>query len=189
MSANLGNIKDKGGNKIAVVELDENNQIPFGLTAGANCIDAGHIANSDLAIKTKKTIFKNEAGETVASDFDYEGITSGILMETNKQKLDFFAFTVRNKKHLEYKYLGFKGGNYQEVFKIVEITPQMKIAAPGGSKSMPYESTAIVIRDNFTISSGSIAQIERALGIDIKTAGPVTIPGGTEHVIVETAVS
>ncbi len=189
MSANLGNIKDKGGNKIAVVELDDNIQLPSTLTAGTNCIDAGHIANSDLAIKTKKTIFKNEAGETVAADFDYEGITSGILMETDKQKLDFFAFAVRNKKHLEYKYLGIKSGKYQEVFKIVEITPQMKLAAPGGTKSMPYESTAIVLRDNYTISTGAIGQIETALGIDIKTAGPVTIPGGAEHVIVETTVS
>jgi len=189
MSSNLGNIKDKGGNKIAVVELDSSSQIPSSLTAGTNCIDAGHIANSDLAIKTKKTIFKNEAGEAVAADFDYEGITSGILMETDKQKLDFFAFAVRNKKHLEYKFLGIKGGNYQEVFKVVEITPQMKIAAPGGAKSMPYESTAIVMRDNYTISSDAIRQIETALGIDIKTAGPVIIPGGSEHVIVETAVS
>jgi hypothetical protein len=189
MSANLKNIRDKGGNKIAIVALNELDQLPSILTSGTNCLDLGHLANSDIAIKTKKTVYKNEAGETVAADFDYEGITGGILMETDKLKLDYLSFIVRNKRHLEYKYLGIKGGNYQEVFKIAEITPQMKISSPGGIKSMPYESTAVMLSADFDITGSQITDIEAALGIDIKTAGPVTIPTGSEHVIVETRVS
>ncbi len=189
MSANIKNIKDKGGNKIAIVELDQNGAIPGNLAAGQNCLDLGHIANSGLAINAKKTMFKNEAGETVAADFDFEGITSGILMETDKQKLDMLAIGVRNKRHLEYKYLGIKGGAHQEVFKIVEITPQMKVSTPGGAKSMPYESTAISLHDDFVISAFTLSSIENALGIDIKSPGPVTIPEGLEQVIIETEVA
>ena len=189
MSSNINNIKDKGGNKIAVAELDSSGQIVTNLTAGVNCLDAGHLANSDLSVKTKKTSHRNEAGEIAASDYEYEGITSGILMETDKQKLDYLSFGVRNKKHLEYKYLGIKNGSHQEVFKIVEITPQMKISAPGGAKSMPYESTAVFKNTDFVLSQNSISAIEAALSIDIKTAGPVTIPKNSEHVIVESAVS
>ena len=189
MSANIKNIKDKGGNKIAIVELDVNDSIPVNLVSGQNCLDLGHLANSELAIKTKKTLFKNEAGETVATDFDFEGNTSGILMETDKQKLDMLSIGVRNKRHLEYKYLGIKGGSHQEVFKIVEVTPQMKVSSPGGAKSMPYESTAIVMHSNYVISPLAISEIESALSIDIKTPGPVTIPDGQEHVIIETEVA
>lgn len=188
MSSNINNIKDKGGNKIAIAELDSSGQIVSSLSAGINCLDAGHLANSGLEVKTKKTLHKNEAGESVASDYEYEGITSGILMETDKQKLDYLTFGVRNKKHLEYKYLGIKNGSHQEVFKIVEITPQMKLSSPGSAKSMPYESTAAFKTADFVLSQNSISAIEAALSIDIKTAGPVTIPKGSEHVIVETAV-
>jgi hypothetical protein len=179
MSSNLRNIGDKGGNKIAVFELDSNLQFPVELVSGVNCLDLGHIANSELALKTKKTVYKNEAGQVVASDFEHEGATTGTLMETDKLKLDFLTYTVRNKKYLEYKYLGIKGGNHQESFKIAEITPQMKISSPGGAKSMQYESTAVANGSDFVLDQQMIYAAELALGINIRTSGPVTIMQGT----------
>lgn len=188
MPTNISNIKDKGGNKISLAELDENYLLPGHWTAGVNCIDLGHIASSQLEMKTARTKFKNEAGEPVSTEHEFEGITTAVLMETDKEKADFLAFRTRNRKYLEYKYLGIKGGKHQESFKIAEVTPQMKMASPGGTKSLQYESSSCILPSDFVISTQGIIDFETALGINIRTAGPVTIAARTEHVIIETPV-
>ena len=189
MPTNISNIKDKGGNKISLAELDDNYQLSGHMTQGVNCIDLGHMASSQLEIKTTRTKFKNEAGEPVASENEFEGITTAVLMETDKEKADFLAFKTRNRKYLEYKYLGIKGGKHQESFKVAEVTPQMKISSPGGTKSLQYESSSFILPVDFVISAQSIIDLETALGINIRTNGPVTIPARTEHALVETPVT
>ncbi|HWA06952.1 MAG TPA: hypothetical protein VG961_10430, partial [Ignavibacteria bacterium] len=79
-----------------------------------------------------------------------------------------------------------KGGKHQEVFKIADVTPQMHFKTPGGTKAMKYESVSIVQPQAVVISAGSITAIEAALGVNIRAAGPVTIPAEQEHIIVET---
>jgi hypothetical protein len=190
MPVNTNDINDKGGNKIAVVELDSDYAVVSNLVEGTNCLDLGHIVSSEVELRANKEEYKSEDGLIRQTSYEYISETSGILMEVNKLAVDFLCFTVRDKVYLEYKYMGIRGGKYQEIFKVVRVTPQMKVTTPGGAKSMPYDSTAIVPVNAVTISSGSITAIKAALThTGIKTAGPVTIAVNQEFVMVETAVN
>ena len=51
---------------------------------------------------------------------------------------------------------------------------------------MKYESFAVVKDSEVFFSSEDLTAIENALGIVIHTEGPVSIPAGQEHVIIET---
>ncbi len=181
-------LRDKGGNLLVIVELDDNLAIPGTITNGANALNCGLIFESQVDIEAKTEKFKAEDGKTYGQDEEYEGKTTGVLMETSKLITDYLAFSTRGKLHLEIKYEGIKGGKHQEVFKIADVTPQMHFKTPGGTKAMKYESVSIVQQQPVTFSAGNISAIESALGINIKTTGPVTIPVEQEHVIVETNI-
>ena len=181
-------LRDKGGNLLIIVELDSSNAIPPTITNGVNSLNCGLLAESQLDIDANLEKFKAEDGKTYGQDEEYEGKTSGVLMETSKLIADYLAFGTRNKIHLEIKYEGIKDGKHQEVFKIVDVTPQMHFKTPGGTKAMKYESTAIPQSQPVIFSSGNLTAIESALGVSIKASGPVTIPADQEHVIVETAL-
>jgi len=64
----------------------------------------------------------------------------------------------------------------------------MHFKTPGGTKAMKYESVSAVQSQPVVISAANISAIEEALGVNIKTTGPVTIPAEQEHVIVETEI-
>ena len=181
-------LRDKGGNLLVIIELDSSLAIPVSISNGVNALNCGLIFESQVDIETKTEKFKAEDGKTYGQDEEYEGKTSGVLMETSKLITDYIAFGTRGKLHLEIKYEGIKGGKHQEVFKIADITPQMHFKTPGGTKAMKYESVSIVQPLPVTFSSSNITAIESALGINIKTTGPVTIPAEQEHVIVETDI-
>lgn len=182
-------LRDKGGNLLVIVELDSNNAIPGTITNGTNALNCGLISESKLDIEANVEKFKAEDGKTYGQDEEYEGKTSGVLMETSKLIADYLAFGVRNKTHLEIKYEGIKDGRHQEVFKIVDVTPQMHFKTPGGTKSMKYESLAIPQPAAVTFSANNLSAIETAFGISIRASGPITLPADQEHVIVETNVS
>lgn len=186
----MGKILDKGGNSLVVALLSTTNAILTSYTAGTNCLNLGIIADSELAIDPSIEKFKAEDGKTYGSDETYEGRTVATLMETDKAKVDYLAFTVRDAaNHLEIKYQGKKNGYHQEVFKLADITPQMNMKSPGQSKSMKYESTSVVPAAATVFSIGDLAAIEAATGATIYAPGPVTIPAGQEHVLVETLIS
>ncbi len=179
-------LRDKGGNLLLLIELDSSNALPGSIENGVNALNCGLLAESQLDIEANVEKFKAEDGRTYGQDEEYEGRTSGVLMETSKTIADYLAFGVRNKIHLEIKYEGLKGGKHQEVFKIVDVTPQMHFKTPGGTKAMKYSSTAIPPEQSVTFPESDIAAIESALNVNIRTAGPITINAGEEHVIVET---
>lgn len=181
-------LRDKGGNLLVIVELNDNLAIPVSIIKGVNSLNCGLIFESQVDIETKTEKFKAEDGRTYGQDEEYEGKTSGILMETSKLITDYLAFGTRGKLHLEIKYEGIKGGKHQEVFKLADVTPQMHFKTPGGTKAMKYESTSIIQSQPVTFSAANIAAIKSALGVNIKTAGPITIPVEQEHVIVETEI-
>ncbi len=181
-------LRDKGGNLLVIVELDSSNAIPGTITNGANALNCGLIFESQLDIEANVEKFKAEDGKTFGQDEEYEGKTSGVLMETSKLIADYLAFGTRSKIHLEIKYEGIKDGKHQEVFKIVDVTPQMHFKTPGGTKAMRYDSTAIPQPAPVVFSAANLSAIEAALGIAIRTPGPVTLPADQEHVIVETAM-
>lgn len=189
MPVSITDINDKGGNKIAIVELDNDFVVVPALAEGTNCLDLGLLASSEIEMKANKEEFKSEDGVIRQTSYEYLADTTGILMEINKQVVDFLCYSVRNRIYLEYKYLGIRGGKYQEMFKIVKVTPQMKLATPGGAKSMPYESTAICPTNTVVISAENITAIKAALmHVGIKTPGPVVIGGNIEFTMMETDV-
>jgi hypothetical protein len=181
-------LRDKGGNQLVIVELDSSNAVPGTITNGVNALNCGLIFESQLDIDANVEKFKAEDGKTYGQDEEYEGKTSGVLMETSKLIADYLAFGTRNKIHLELKYEGIKDGKHQEVFKIVDVTPQMHFKTPGGTKAMRYDSTAIPQAAPVVFSAANLTAIETALGVNIRTPGPVTLPAEQEHVIVETAL-
>ncbi len=181
-------LKDKGGNQLVIIELDENMQIPPSIVNGVNALNCGLIFESQVDIDTKSEKFKAEDGRTYGQDEEYEGKTSGILMETSKLIADYLAFGTRGKLHLEIKYEGIKGGKHQEIFKIADVTPQMHFKTPGGTKAMKYESVSAIQAEPVVISPANISAIEAALGVNIRTTGPVTLPAEQEHAIIETGI-
>ena len=182
-------LRDKGGNRLIIVELDENLAIPHGIANGVNALDCGLIFSSQVDVDAKIEKFKAEDGKTYSQEETYEGKTSGVLMETSKLIADYLAFGVRDKVHLEIKYEGIKGGRHQEVFRLADVTPQMHFKTPGGTSAMKYESFAVVKDFEVYFPPESLAAIENALGIIIHTEGPVSIPAGQEHVIIETELA
>lgn len=181
-------LRDKGGNMLLLIELDENLAVPPSIVNGVNALNCGLLFESQVDIDAKTEKYKAEDGRTYGQDEEYEGRTSGILMETSKLITDYLAFGTRGKLHLEIKYEGAKGGFHQEIFKIADVTPQMHFKTPGGTKAMKYESVSAVQSQPVVISAANISAIEEALGVNIKTTGPVTIPAEQEHVIVETEI-
>ena len=171
-----------------IIELDENMQIPPSIVNGVNALNCGLIFESQVDIDTKSEKFKAEDGRTYGQDEEYEGKTSGILMETSKLIADYLAFGTRGKLHLEIKYEGIKGGKHQEIFKIADVTPQMHFKTPGGTKAMKYESVSAIQAEPVVISPANISAIEAALGVNIRTIGPVTVPAEQEHAIIETGI-
>lgn len=186
MARNPGAIVDSGGNLIALAEVSDAWALKT-LTAGTNAIDAGEISTSDISQTTSKTEYKNEKKKTVATDFEYSLNTTGTLMQTDKATIDFFAESVKNKYFLQYKYMGVKDGKNQEMFTLGTVTPQFKIATPGGATSMPYEHTGIYPATTVTFNSTMLAAIETALSITIYATG-ASITSSQGFVVKETAV-
>lgn len=185
---NLSAISDKGGNRILLCELDSSLNVITPIVQGTNAIDAGYIFQSSFEQKAAREQFKSEDGITRAVDFAFDTRTAAILMQRNKQLIDFLTTAVKGKLYLQYHYRGIANAKHQEIFSVIKVTPQTKIDTPGAVKSFPYEATHIAVNEAVTISESIISQIESALDVDIRTAGPVVIPPGAEFLIVETDV-
>ncbi len=194
MPYNYGAIKDKNTNKKGILFVSELTDAFVVRTPAADSstitfnANLGQIADSSVDQTTSKTEIKNEAGVGVYTDFDYSLTTTATLMERDKIKIDFLSHGCKGKYYLEYKYLGQVDGKNQEMFKIVQITPQHSIKLPGGATSMKYESTGIYPDTTVTITGTNLTAIETALGITIYCTG-VAITPTQGFVIKETAVS
>lgn len=179
----------KGGNRICLVELSTSLAIPGTLTPDTNCIDLGHLKESQTGVTSSVTKLKNEAQEVVQSEYDFEGMTTGVLMQTSKRILDFVAFTVRNKTYLQYRKAGVVNGKTQEFFAVGKVTPQATQKNPNAAESNNYEFTAFVNDSSVTFSTANLASISTALSLSgvLACTVTVTIPAGQEFLIVETS--
>lgn len=185
-SYDVTQIVDEGGNMIALVELDGTTYQPAGtLTKGTNCINLGHIAESETGSEVKIEEVKNEAKVTVKTTYEYAGKTTGTLMQRGKAIIDWMEQTVKGHIYLEIKYNGLVGGKHQEQFAIVEVPPQAMIKTPGGYNSMKYESRHLAPATAIAYDTSDMSAIETALGITIH-ATAATIPANAYRVIVET---
>jgi len=179
---NYGSIKDKNTNKKGILCLFETSDAfviktpASDSTALTTAVNLGQINESSVDQVTSKTEFKNEAGVAVFTDFEYALTTTGTLMERDKVKIDWLSNYTKGKYYVEYKYLGLVDGKNQEMFKLVQVTPQHSIKLPGGATSMKYESTAIFPDTTVTITGTILTAIETALGITIYCTGAAITP-------------
>ncbi len=188
MAGVSANIKDKGGNKIALIELDSAFALPGTITPGTNAIDLGHLAESKMPTNPKEQEFESEDGVVRAREQSRVIKTEATMMERHKQLVDFIAYTVSGKTYLQYRYAGIVNGKYQEYFAIVQPKDQVNIQTPGAAKSNKYEATHIAPDSAVVFSSEDITAIENALGITIRAAGPFTISANREFILIETNV-
>jgi len=192
--SNYGAIIDKNKNKNGLLCLNEvsdafvvKTPALWSGTAGTS-INLGEIAESTPAQSTGKTEIKNEAGVSVYTDYEYSHITTATLMERDKSKIDFLADFVKGKYYLEYKYTGIVDGKHQELFKIVQVTPQFNLKLPGGATAMQYESTGVFPNSTITITGTILGLIETALSVTIYCTG-VSITASKGYCLKETAVT
>jgi len=188
MAGVSANIKDKGGNKITLIELDSAFALPGTITPGTNAIDLGHLAESKMPTNPKEQEFESEDGIVRAREQSRVIKTEATMMERHKQLVDFIAYSVAGKTYLQYRYAGIVNGKYQEYFAIVQPKDQVNIQTPGAAKSNKYEATHIAPDSAVVFSSQDLTAIENALGITIRAAGPFTISANREFVLIETNV-
>lgn len=186
-------VVDKGGNYIINVVLTTTTTNPgfsFPVPSDTNTFDLGHVANSSVAQTASKTSFKNEDGESVVSSFEYERVTTGVLMQSDKALIDYLGDTVKNASILQIKHTGTVNGLDQWHFQVGQVTPQFNISRPGGTTSMPYEHTGYDLNAAFEISSTSLASLATLLTISQTSFFPtatVTISASKSYEIVEVA--
>ena len=177
----------KGGNRIVLVALSTAYAIPGTLTPDTNCIDVGHLKESKTAVTNSVTKLKNEAQEVVRAESEYEGMTTGIVMQTSKRVIDFLNFTTRGNTYLQYRKAGINNGKTQEYFAIGQHSSQMSHQNPNAGENMPYEFIHLVNDTAYTFTTTNLVAIETALTISIASTVDVTIPAGQEFVLIETA--
>ena len=167
-------VRIKGGNRIFHIKLDSSYAMPTTLTIGTNCLEVGHVSNSNVKQTSSKESVKNEDGETVVSSFDYERATTAVLMQTDQQLIDWLGDDVKNSDVLEIKYCGIVEGKDMWNFRIGQVTPQFDIASPGGATAMPYEHTGYDLSSAVTISAASLASIATAFSLSTSSFFPTS---------------
>lgn len=181
-------IPSEVGNLIALTQLNPTTYAVITPVAGTTSFHLGEIVTSAPQQTADKTELKNEKGKTIRSSYTFNLMTTGTLAQTNKALVDFLSKTVKGKVYLEYRYQGINNGNHQEIFKIVNVTPQHNFDSSNAGASMPYESTGIFPAATVTINSTVLTSIETALSIAIQTTG-VSITSDDGEIIKETAVA
>lgn len=178
--------RKKGGNMIALVELDSSNAIPASLTAGTNCIVFKDVEESNSPGDSNEEILRTE--DTVIADVDQEfsAKTVATLLENNEDKLNFIFYLTRGKKYLLIRYRGTNAANHEELFAIVRVKATRDDKAPKGK--LPFEATHIAPDAAAAFDSDDMTAIETALSITIRCTA-ATIPAGQEDKTVKTAVS
>jgi hypothetical protein len=186
-------VVDKGGNYIINVVLTTTTTNPgFAMPtiADTNTFDLGHVANSSVAQTASKTSFKNEDGESVVSSFEYERVTTGNLMQSDADLINYLGDTVKGVSVLQIKHTGVVNGLDQWHFQVGQVTPQYNISRPGGATSNAYEHTGYDLNSSFEISAANLLAIAVTLSLSTSSFFPtttVTISASKSYALVEVA--
>lgn len=188
MPYNLDDINFDGANLLWLAELDTSLAVvTASLVEYTNCVNVGHIQESEQKQTSNKKEAKNEAGKTTKSAFTYDLMVSGVLQQTGKSLVTFLADTVKDKSYLLGKKQFTKGsGKTQEFFMLGNVTPQFDIKTPGGEGAMQFEFTGFYPDANITFTSTTIASIETALSVAVVYTGAVVITATKGFEIYET---
>ena len=169
---------DKGGNYIINVVLSATTATPgyaLPTIADTNTFDLGHIAQSNVGQTTTKSSFKNENGDTVNSSFDYELVTTGQLMQTDADLINYIGQTVKGATILQIKHTGVVNGLDQWHFQVGQVTPQYNISRPGGTTANNYEHTGFALTTDFVIPATVMLAIASTLALNTSSFFPTTI--------------
>lgn len=188
MGYSLDDINLDGGNLCWLAELDSALAVvTASLVEYTNCINLGHISESEQKQTSNKKEAKSEDGKTRKTAFTYDLMTNGTLMQTGKSLVNFLSDTVKGKTYLLGKKQFVKGsGEVQEYFAIGNVTPQHDIKTPSDSGSMVFEFTNIFPDSTITYTSATIVSIETALSIAVVYTGAVAITASKGYEIYET---
>jgi hypothetical protein len=168
---------DKGGNYIINVVLAATTAAPGYALPTINdttAFDLGHIAQSNVGQASTKSSFKNENGDTVNSSFDYELVTTGQLMQTDADLINYIGQTVKGATILQIKHTGTVNGLDQWHFQIGQVTPQYNISRPGGTTANNYEHTGFALTTDFVIPAATMLAIASTLAINTSSFFPTT---------------
>lgn len=168
---------DKGGNYIINVVLSATTAAPgyaLPTISDTNTFDLGHIAQSNVGQSSTKSSFKNENGDTVISSFDYELVTTGQLMQTDADLINYLGQTVKGATILQIKHTGTVNGLDQWHFQIGQVTPQYNISRPGGTTANNYEHTGFALTTDFVIPAATMLAIASTLAINTSSFFPTT---------------
>jgi len=169
---------DKGGNYIINIVLSATTASPgyaLPTIADTNTFDLGHLAQSNVGQATTKSSFKNENGDTVNSSFDYELVTTGQLMQTDADLINYVGHTVKGATILQIKHTGVVNGLDQWHFQVGQVTPQYNISRPGGTTANNYEHTGFALTTDFVIPATVMLAIASTLALSTSSFFPTTI--------------
>lgn len=188
-----GAIKKWGGGILMALAVGDTG--PAGTELYSAWLEMGYLQETKLSDVTDTEEFADETGNTVAQDDGKRLVKfTGLLMQSDKETIDFLKETVRGNFYSIYYYSGVNNAKHQEyLFGICRIKPMIEVAS--GVKRIPFEITvlkndaAIVYSDkdgtNTTqaeLPSGNYAQGDVTTG-----ANAATIPAGQYYSITETA--
>lgn len=179
-------VTDKGGNKLWLLEMQPSGStyVASTLTVGTYLFDLGYLSSSDVNQTTSKQDFEAEDGDIVTSSFTYTRMTKGVLMQSDKDLIDFLADTVKGKVYLEGKATGYNDGGYQWHLKFVRVTPQFSVKRPGGVASMEYESTGIKLNVAYEVPAALLSSIGNLLTLSNYPTVSVTISLSKQYAVV-----
>jgi hypothetical protein len=189
-----GAIKKYGGGILKVLVVTDAG--PVGTEVYTNWLEMGYLQESKISDITENEAVADETGNQVASLEANRVIKfTGLLMQTDKETIDFLKQTVRGAYYSVYHYDGINNGNYQEyLFGICTIKPLVEVAT--GTKRIPFEMTVLKNeaaisysdKDGSNTSQAELPAGNFAQGTAITGADAVVIPAGYYYTIQETAI-
>lgn len=176
-------VVDKGGNVLINQILNTTNTITT--VSASYTFDLGMVGSSDVNQTTSVETFKSEDGEIQSTSYDYDRRTTAVLMQSDKDLVDYLGDTVKSKSILEIKYLGYRAGKHCWFFKVGNVTPQFSVKSPGGTASMNYEHVGIDVSSALTFTSTDLASISTLLSLSNFPTTAVTISASKSFEYVE----
>jgi hypothetical protein len=153
-----------------------------------NCYKFPNMESTGFDTPTTTTKKKSEDGIQRASSSSREANCVGMILDNDKDTVDWAAFTMNNSVCLQGRYKGVAGGKNCWEFAIVRPTAQYNDSRKANDADpIKYESSAVAPNSTVTYSASDIVVIETALSIAIHPT-TIAILADHEFVVTEDAV-
>ena len=171
------------GNILILQELDSS-FAPSSVTAGTTTNNLGSLQESDVKSTPTTSERKSEDGKLQRRTVTSTLSTTGTLMQEDADLVNFISDTVKGKRYLEIKYVGYYNAKYNYILKIVEVTPQHSYKR-GTTPGMPYESLAVSAGASITFSAAFFASVSTVLSLSNFITTTQTITDSKQFLHVE----